>query len=163
MESRIISIEEANRMLPLLERIVRDIMKQWERIIYKRTELECLEKDPGEREKNEKAIQGVKRELNYLIDKINTYIKEVEDLGCFVEEIAPFLRFSLGQILTGDLGIPEAVHEQIPWKGIIEEILFHLRRNIHRQIMDALNIFLPFLLIQIALQNIPVVSFLLPA
>ena len=44
MESRLISIDEANRMLPLLRHIVRDIVKNWELIIYKRTELECLEK-----------------------------------------------------------------------------------------------------------------------
>ena len=36
MESRLISIDEANRMLPLLRHIVRDIIKNWELIIYKR-------------------------------------------------------------------------------------------------------------------------------
>ncbi|MBN1417263.1 MAG: DUF2203 domain-containing protein [Planctomycetes bacterium] len=86
MESRIISIDEANRMLPLLRRIMRDITTHWERIIFKRTELECLEKDTAARTKNEKPIQMIKGELNYLIDKINHYIKEVEELGCFVEE-----------------------------------------------------------------------------
>lgn len=92
MESKLISIEEANRMLPLLRQIVVDIMTNWERIIYKRTELECIEKgvdaagsgsDPKAREAN---LQGLKLELNVLIDRINNYIREVEDLGCFVEE-----------------------------------------------------------------------------
>ena len=92
MESRLVSIEEGNQMLPLLRRIVKDITKKWELIIYKRTELECLEKgfdsshgdlDGKEREA---TIEGLKQDLNYLIDKINSYIREVEDLGCFVEE-----------------------------------------------------------------------------
>src|SRR4029453_11457194 len=92
MESKLISIEEANRMFPLLRQIVADIMVNWERIIYKRTELECLEKgvdsagstqNPKEREE---TLLSLKQELNYLIDRINCYIREVEELGCFVEE-----------------------------------------------------------------------------
>jgi hypothetical protein len=91
MESKLISIEESNRMLPLLRQIVGDIMTNWDKIIYKRTELECLEKgvDGGAglaaRERDEK-LRGLKHELNWLIDRINCYIREVEDLGCFVEE-----------------------------------------------------------------------------
>jgi hypothetical protein len=78
-------------MLPLLRQIVGDIMTNWDKIIYKRTELECIEKGvDGEaglvpREREEK-LRGLKQELNWLIDRINCYIREVEDLGCFVEE-----------------------------------------------------------------------------
>lgn len=93
MESKIISIQDANRMLPLLRQIVVDIMTNWEQIIRKRTELECLEKDlhsvpPAARGKGSNAVRmgDLKAELNYLIDKINNYIREVEELGCFVEE-----------------------------------------------------------------------------
>ena len=91
MESKVISIQEANRMLPLLRRIVVDIMSHWEQIISKRTELECLEKEvsaPGEDQTPSRTsgLVDLKAELNYLIDKINNYIREVEDLGCFVEE-----------------------------------------------------------------------------
>ena len=92
MQSKLISIEEANRMLPLLRRIVGDVTRNWEQIIYKRTEVECLEKgvdsaggslSPKDRDA---SLQGLKQELNCLIDRINNYIREVEDLGCFVEE-----------------------------------------------------------------------------
>jgi hypothetical protein len=93
MESKIISIQDANRMLPLLRQIVLDIMTHWEQIIGKRTELECLEKEiqaevPAGRgrDKNTLRMGDLKAELNYLIDKINNYIREVEELGCFVEE-----------------------------------------------------------------------------
>lgn len=91
MESKIISVDEANRMLPLLRQIVGDIMGSWERIIEKRTELECAEKGirpdgHAAHAHDPLASQQLKFELNYLIDKINHYIREVEELGCFVEE-----------------------------------------------------------------------------
>ncbi len=93
MESKVISIQEANRMLPLLRQIVSDIMTHWEQIISKRTELECLEKEvqtaavPVSRDPDKnRAVGELKADLNYLIDKINNYIREVEELGCFVEE-----------------------------------------------------------------------------
>jgi hypothetical protein len=93
MESRIISIEEANRMLPLLRQIVMDIIQNWDQIISKRTQLECAEKEmalviSAKRESAPKdaSVLELKAELNYLIDKINSYIREVEQLGCFVEE-----------------------------------------------------------------------------
>jgi hypothetical protein len=90
MESKLISIQEANRMLPLLRQIVKDITTNWELIIYKRTELECLEKGVDAvsvpQEEREATLQSLKQELNHLIDRINNYIREVEDLGCFVEE-----------------------------------------------------------------------------
>ena len=88
METRILSLAESKRMLPLLNQIVRDIMEHWNMIITKRAELESLEKfqDANGNSQNEGKIHEVKQELNYLIDKINQYIKEVESLGCFVEE-----------------------------------------------------------------------------
>ena len=96
MESKVISIQDANRMLPLLRQIVTDIMVNWEQIIQKRTELECLEKElrPAtgaaptksmDADRSEAALD-LKNGLNHLIDKINCYIREVEELGCFVEE-----------------------------------------------------------------------------
>ncbi|MCZ6793220.1 MAG: DUF2203 domain-containing protein [Planctomycetota bacterium] len=92
MESRTIGVDEANRMLPLLGKIIEDVMAHWELIIQKRTQLECMEKglDPSGKgpapNDPPRPAQGLKTELNHLIDKINCYIREVEELGCFVEE-----------------------------------------------------------------------------
>lgn len=96
MKSKLMTIEEANCMLPLLRRIVTDIRKSWEQIIAKRTELEFREKEqaPLKEKENESKetqeknliIQELKTELNLLIERINNYIREVEDLGCYVEE-----------------------------------------------------------------------------
>lgn len=75
-------------MLPLLERIVGDIRTTWDHIIQKRTQLELSEKDSRfDRDpERENRVEELKRQLNGLIDRINGYIREVEELGCFVEE-----------------------------------------------------------------------------
>ena len=88
METKILSLNETNRMLPLLRRIVGDIMDHWNLIISKRAELEALETlpDEGPNSPQNGTLHEVKQELNAMIDKINQYIKEVEGLGCFVEE-----------------------------------------------------------------------------
>ena len=116
MGDKLISLPEANRMLPLLRIIIRDITTHWERIIYKRTELETLEKDPLIRPSIEKAIQAIKGELNYLLDKINHYIKEVEDLGCYVEEFK-----------RGIVNIPTLYHGRkvfLCWKCDEDEVAY---------------------------------------
>ncbi len=96
MKSRLVSIEEANRMLPLLRGIVSDIRRCWDQIIAKRTELEFREKEmkqmraagttPRESADRTHRIDELKEELNTLIERINCYIREVEELGCYVEE-----------------------------------------------------------------------------
>lgn len=84
METKILALNEANKMLPLLNQIVQDIMDNWSQIIAKRGELETMEKRPHP--DNADRVQVIKQDLNELIDKVNQYIKEVESLGCFVEE-----------------------------------------------------------------------------
>ncbi|MDE0961368.1 MAG: DUF2203 domain-containing protein [Planctomycetota bacterium] len=87
-QSSLVTVDTANKMMPLLERVVTDIVEVWDGIIQKRTELECLEKNPIRVENAQcaEAAQDLKLELNLLIDRINGYIREVEDLGCFVQE-----------------------------------------------------------------------------
>ncbi len=93
--SNLISIKRGNQMLPLISKIAGDIQEQWSTIIEKRTLLERLEKGmvvpsvgltSATSEERDKTIGLFKDELNILIDKINNYIKEIESLGCFVEE-----------------------------------------------------------------------------
>jgi hypothetical protein len=76
------TLEQANKTLPLVRPIMADVMETWEQIIYKRTKLDVLEK--GTLSENE-LIQ-LKEDLNYLIDNTNRYIKEIEQLGCYVEQ-----------------------------------------------------------------------------
>ena len=79
MEAKVISIEEANRMLPLLKGIVGDIMLKWKAIIEKRAELECIEKAGRDSElgldslARENSLRDLKHQLNSLINRINSY------------------------------------------------------------------------------------------
>lgn len=89
MKANLVTIQEANAMIPLLRSIVMDIRSSWNAIITKRTELERLEKTTrveGAGSESPQRVEELKAELNTLIERINTYIREVEDLGCFVEE-----------------------------------------------------------------------------
>lgn len=83
MESKILSVQEANKMLPLVKSITKSIQDTWTAIITARTEFSILELND---KSNAAAIKLKKDELNTLIDRINQYITEIEDLGCFVEE-----------------------------------------------------------------------------
>ena len=136
MKSKLVSIEEANRMLPLLRSIVDDIRYCWEQIIAKRTRLETLEKgqegaeaDAGDTSGGEdevaQEITDVKSDLNRLIERINNYIREVEDLGCFVEEFKRgiinfpslyhgrkvFLCWGLGEEAVGNFNDRVKIHD----------------------------------------------------
>ena len=79
MNTSLIGLEAANKMLPFLKSIVKDIVKLWDSIIKQRKVFEET-KAKGEYTKD------IKSSLNDLIDTINQYIKEVESLGCFIEE-----------------------------------------------------------------------------
>jgi len=79
--TQLFTIERANKMLPLLRNIVNDIVITWEQIVQLRTETE-----PTLNFKKVETSPSSKEELNHFVDKINAYIKEVEDLGCLVEE-----------------------------------------------------------------------------
>ena len=81
MSSRTFTTTEANKMLPLVRSITDDIRENWDKIVVLRTEMECTFT-----KKNIESPSYMKEELNYLIDKVNRYIKEMDDLGLFVAE-----------------------------------------------------------------------------
>ena len=72
-------IKSANKMMPLLKSITKNIIKLWHVIIEQRNKLDKAKK-------NNVNIEDVKTILNKSIDEVNEYIKEIEKLGCFVEE-----------------------------------------------------------------------------
>ena len=73
------SIESANSMLPLLKSITKDVIRIWDKITEQRKIME-------EQEAKGIDTQDSKTILNEHIDNINGYIKEIEALGCFIEE-----------------------------------------------------------------------------
>ena len=73
-------------MLPLLKHITDSIMSTWERIIKLRGWHEAFQAGQYELQPTDMTHEAVKLEMNTAIDRINDYIREVEQLGCFVEE-----------------------------------------------------------------------------
>lgn len=86
VRTSLISLQRANKMLPLIKSIVDNLVTTWDEIIQSRTKLEYAEKNLPPATENSWSADEIKATLNYLIDKINGYIREVEELGCFVEE-----------------------------------------------------------------------------
>lgn len=77
----IFSIEQANKILPLIKSITVDIVSLWEQISKARIEMET-----NFTAKNKEIPSSYKEDVHYFIDKISYCIKEVEALGCFVDE-----------------------------------------------------------------------------
>ena len=85
MISQVFTLQHANKMLPLVKSIIGDIKATWDKISNIRNRLFELENDTSGRS-TPADRQAVKDELNGLIEVINKYIGEIENLGCFVEE-----------------------------------------------------------------------------
>jgi len=80
METTLFTLEQANKMLPLIKSITANIVEAWAGIIEKRKKIEEFGA------LNLQRLELLKEEINHFIDRLNGYIKEIEDLGCFVEE-----------------------------------------------------------------------------
>jgi hypothetical protein len=88
-KTKIFTPQAASKMIPLLEAITKDIRVGWKIIIEKRAEIKILEElaqAKSEVRSETEEIERIKQELRKLVDQMNQYIEEVENLGCFVEE-----------------------------------------------------------------------------
>lgn len=95
VRNRILSLDEANKMLPLIKKIATDIQTTWVKILAGRHRhqqieeaLRCNHADHDLTDVAEIKERGkeIRTEVDTLVDRINRYIQEVENLGCYVEE-----------------------------------------------------------------------------
>lgn len=116
MSPKYFTVEEANRTLPLVRRIVSDIVEEyrrWRENVY-RYELIAAQQQPGVRETEEQV------RLRELVDqsarKINDYVEELSLVGCvfkgFEEGLVDFRSRLQGRevFLCWKLGEPEVSH-----------------------------------------------------
>lgn len=83
------TLRQVNARVPLMRAIARDINRVCGEIVEERRILQYKESHPTANEEDSK------NKLNYLIDKINGYIREVEELGGMVERFTmPAFSFS---------------------------------------------------------------------
>jgi hypothetical protein len=82
MAHKFFTLAEANRTLPLVRRIVQDIMTvypEWKDLVG-RYELVAAQAKPEWGESPEQL--GLKNQIDTVAGKINSYLKELEQIGC---------------------------------------------------------------------------------
>lgn len=95
LKTKLLSIEEAEARLPLVNKVMIDIRNVWGNIVQLRTKLELIDSTmrnqttspPQDSIRDLKETeQQLKEDLHDLVDKINRYIGEIEEIGGFVQE-----------------------------------------------------------------------------
>jgi hypothetical protein len=87
------TIAEFNAMTPLIDRICASIIDTWKKIIRQRNKLENLENvgksdmTVEERAAVKQTSEIERQEANILVEAINGYVQEIEQLGGFVHEM----------------------------------------------------------------------------
>lgn len=81
----VFSWQDLDQRLPLVNRIMRDLVRTWEGVLTARAQLELVETQPAGRVRDDEA-SDLTDALNRSIDRINGYIAEVEALGGMVQE-----------------------------------------------------------------------------
>jgi hypothetical protein len=71
------TLEQANRALPLVRRIVTDIVQTREQATQLQSQLESA---------NGKAPKRVQQDLDVAIDKLHTYLDELTEIGCELKD-----------------------------------------------------------------------------
>ena len=71
------TLEQANRALPLVRRIVTDIVQTREQATQLQSQLESA---------SAKAHKGIQSELDVAIDKLHTYLDELTEIGCELKD-----------------------------------------------------------------------------
>ncbi len=82
-------IVDINARLPLIESIVGDLSRHWAEILETRATLERAEakaREDNATYREQDHVEDVIDNLNRLVDRVNSYIREVESLGGTVQE-----------------------------------------------------------------------------
>jgi len=79
MLKKIHTLPEAEKMMPYLKVLTGLIQDTWTSIVELRSQLDKFEGD-------KEIAEEIRADLNELISRVNGYIKEIEDLGVYVQE-----------------------------------------------------------------------------
>lgn len=98
MATKVFTLEEANRTLPLVKRIVRDIVATHAELQRRVTEYPAI--DAGAPGVDERRLE-LRREIDALAQQVNGYIGELHRLGClfkgFEEGLVDFYTLKAGR------------------------------------------------------------------
>ena len=102
-ESKLFTLDQATKTLPLVQSIVTDILKTGQAIRELSVEMEKPEEDP---------------EINKLMDRLDELFDEIEELGCFYKD----WNFTVGLV-----DFPAKIHGKdvmLCWRSDEEEIRY---------------------------------------
>lgn len=89
MIAKFFSIEEANKLIPELKRTIKNLKKKKEDSEFIEYEISLIRLANKCKISLEQAkdIQEKKRKYNELVAELNTIIKRIHDLGCFLQDV----------------------------------------------------------------------------
>jgi len=79
-EPRFFTLEEANRTLPLVERIVRDIVEAYPRLQERLRSFQRLAAEPGPLDRQ--RLETLRESLDEQIEELNDFLAELRQIGC---------------------------------------------------------------------------------
>ena len=82
MKGKIFTIDEVNRMLPLVKNIVKDVITAYDRVSGNLTDYE-LAKENGA---TEEELDIIDKRIANSLSKLQPYVDELENLGCTVRD-----------------------------------------------------------------------------
>jgi len=88
MTSRIFSVDEANRTIPLVRRVVMDIVRDYGLVATMAEEYKTLRRLPNRDESHEARLNQLKREMAALSDQIDEFVRELAEIGCEMKDLS---------------------------------------------------------------------------
>jgi hypothetical protein len=81
-QPRFFTVEEANRTLPLVRRIVKDIVSTYPELQHQTEQMHHLA-SAGIGPELQTRIEGLRDQIDVTSDRINGFVRELERIGCY--------------------------------------------------------------------------------
>ena len=88
MTSRIFGADEANRTIPLVRRVVTDIVRDYGLVATMAKEYKALRRLPNREESHEERLNELKQEMAVLSDHIDECVRELSEIGCEMKDLS---------------------------------------------------------------------------
>ena len=88
MTSRIFTADEANRTIPLVRTIVRDIVRDYELVATMADEYKALRRLPNRDEHHEERLNQLKTEMKTHSNHIDEFVRELAEIGCEMKDLS---------------------------------------------------------------------------
>ncbi len=110
MRSRTFTVEEANNALPLVRRIVADIVRAYELLSEQAVDYKDVRVVEDRTTDIEDRLNGLKRSMSVLSEQIEDFVAELAEIGCEMKDLKtglidfPFLMDGRRVFLCYELG-----------------------------------------------------------